>query len=90
MGEKLSGHLIIHDVERIGPGSGLGLDIDTVVLVDGALAEDDSIEGSVEADLDLHVGLAAHHLEAGNVGHVWRSLHVPEIHIILTENTGKQ
>ena len=90
MGEKLSGHLVIHDVERIGPGSGLGLDIDAVVLVDGALAEDDPVEGPVEADLHLHVGLAAHDLKTGDVGHVRRSLHIPEFQVILTEDSGKQ
>ena len=55
-------HLVVHDVEGVGPGPRLGLHVDAVVLVDGALAEDDAVEGSVEADLHLHVGLPAHHL----------------------------
>ena len=60
-------HLVVHDVEGVGPGPGLGLHVDAVVLVDGALAEDDAVEGSVEADLHLHVGLPAHHLHS-----IWR------------------
>ena len=87
---KVDYHLVIHDVERVGPGPCLRLDIDTVVLVNGALAEDDPIEGSVEADLDLHVGLATHDLKAGDVGHVRRALHIPEVQVILTEDSGKQ
>ena len=83
-------HLVVHDVEGVGPGPGLGLHVDAVVLVDGALAEDDPIEGSVEADLDLHVGLATHDLKAGDVGHVRRALHIPEVQVILTEDSGKQ
>ena len=55
-------HLVVHDVEGVGAGPGLGLHVDAVVLVNGALAEDDAVEGSVEADLHLHVGLPAHHL----------------------------
>ena len=60
-------HLVVHDVEGVGPGPGLRLHVDAVVLVDGALAEDDAVEGSVEADLHLHVCLAAHHLN-----NIWR------------------
>ena len=75
-------YLVIEDVERVGDGSRLGLDIDAVVLVHGPLAEDDSVEGPVEADLDLHVRLAAHHLEAGEVGHVLGPLNVPEVHVV--------
>ena len=55
-------HLVVHDVEGVGPGPRLWIHVDAVVLVDGALAEDDAVEGSVEADLHLHVCLPAHHL----------------------------
>ena len=61
-GTPISFYLVIHNVEGVRGRSCLGLDIDTVVLVHGALAEDDPVEGPVEADLYLHVRLAAHDL----------------------------
>ena len=75
-------HLVVQYVEGVGNGTGLGLDIDTIVLVHGPLAKDDAVEGLVEADLHFHVGLAAHDLEAGNVGHVPRPLNVPEVDVV--------
>ena len=86
---RLESYLIIHYVEGVCSGPCLGLDVDTIVLIYGSFAEDDSIEGSVETDLDLHVSLATHDLEAGDVGHVWRSLHIPEIEVILGRGEGQ-
>ncbi len=89
---KKDSNLIVENVEGVGHGTGLGLDIDAVVLVHGPLAEDDPVKGTVEADLDLHVGLAAHHLQAGQVCHVLGPLNVPEVHIVdaLQEDGGPE
>ena len=57
--------------------------VDTVVLVHRPLAEDDSVVRLVEADLNLHVSLPAHHVETLDVGHVPWSFHVPEVDVIL-------
>ena len=43
------------------------------------LAEYDAVEGAVEADLHLHVLLAAHHLEIDDLGHVRRPLRLPQV-----------
>ena len=63
------------------------LHIDTIILIHGPLAEDDAVERLVEADLHLHECFAAHDLETGNIGHVGRPLHVPEVYIILPNDT---
>ena len=76
-------HLIVHDVEGVGGRARLRLHVDTVVLIHSPLAEDDAVEGTVEADLHLHVRLAAHHLQALYVGHVEGPFHVPEVDIVL-------
>ena len=82
-GHLVKAHLVIHDVERVGIGSRLRFHVDTVVLVHRTLAEDDPVVRPVEADLHLHVGLATHHVQALDVRHVSRPLHVPEVHIVL-------
>ena len=86
----LSTHLVVHDVEGVGRSSSLRLDVDTIVLVHGPLAEDDPIVRPVKTDLHLHVRLAAHHVQALNVGHVQRPLHVPEVDIVLSPGYGGQ
>ena len=83
-GHLVKAHLVIHDVERVGIGSGLRFHVDTVVLVHRTLAEDDPVVRAVEADLHLHVGLATHHVQALDVRHVPWPLHIPEVHIVLS------
>ena len=63
--------------------------VDTVVLVHRPLAEDDSVVRLVEADLNLHVSLPAHHVKTLDVGHVPRSFHVPEVDVILRRRSSQ-
>ena len=46
------------------------------------LAEDDSVERLVKGDFNLHVLLAAHDLEVGDVCHFSRSFRLPQFEAV--------
>ena len=78
-------YLVIHYVEGVSGGSCLWLDVDAVVLINCTLAKYDAIERPVEAYLNLHMCFATHNFQAGNVCHIQRSLHIPEVDIVLCD-----
>ena len=71
--------LVVHDVKLVDGPAGLRCDVDTVVLVDSTLAEDDPVEGPVEGQGHFHVALAAHDVKVLDVGHVARPLRLPQV-----------